>query len=156
MVSASDCGSEGRGFDSHHPPHKNKGYPTGYPLFLSDEGSRTIKCSADERCRRASCEPNLYFRQRRKCKRLPSSTLNRRTDTPSGIRCFLLKKPCHCEEGFARRGNLLVKPSHICRTLTLYREIPTTPLGSRNDTVFTQPPRQRGPYFSCFSCWVPK
>ena len=22
LVSASDCGSEGRGFDSHHPPHK--------------------------------------------------------------------------------------------------------------------------------------
>ena len=24
LVSASDCGSEGRGFDSHHPPHKRK------------------------------------------------------------------------------------------------------------------------------------
>ena len=24
LVSASDCGSEGRGFDSHHPPHKKQ------------------------------------------------------------------------------------------------------------------------------------
>ena len=23
LVSASDCGSEGRGFESHYPPHKN-------------------------------------------------------------------------------------------------------------------------------------
>ena len=33
LVSASDCGSEGRGFDSHHPPHKT-GDIFGYLLFL--------------------------------------------------------------------------------------------------------------------------
>ena len=34
MVSASDCGSEGRGFESHYPPHKNNRYPFGCRLFL--------------------------------------------------------------------------------------------------------------------------
>ena len=28
LVSASDCGSEGRGFESHYPPHKKR-HPTG-------------------------------------------------------------------------------------------------------------------------------
>ena len=34
LVSASDCGSEGRGFESHYPPHKKQGYPIVYPCFL--------------------------------------------------------------------------------------------------------------------------
>ena len=34
LVSASDCGSEGRGFESHYPPQKKRGYPFGYPLFF--------------------------------------------------------------------------------------------------------------------------
>ena len=37
LVSASDCGSEGRGFESHYPPHKNKGYLFRYRLFLCAE-----------------------------------------------------------------------------------------------------------------------
>ena len=44
LVSASDCGSEGRGFESHYPPHKKQGYPIGYPCFLwimgFEEGGR--------------------------------------------------------------------------------------------------------------------
>ena len=102
LVSASDCGSEGRGFESHYPPHKKRTpswvfffygmngirkpdpgaagvrnspvdcflgrgripaaltapqrgvgkdadpkfaqHPFGCPLFLSDYGTRTIKC----------------------------------------------------------------------------------------------------------------
>ncbi len=34
LVSASDCGSEGRGFDSHHPPHKNRRYLRISPVFM--------------------------------------------------------------------------------------------------------------------------
>ena len=34
LVSASDCGSEGRGFESHYPPHKKYRYPFGYRYFL--------------------------------------------------------------------------------------------------------------------------
>ncbi len=34
LVSASDCGSEGRGFESHYPPHKKEGHPNGCPSFL--------------------------------------------------------------------------------------------------------------------------
>ena len=43
LVSASDCGSEGRGFDSHHPPHKNRGYRPVSSVFIwysVDDGSR--------------------------------------------------------------------------------------------------------------------
>ena len=43
LVSASDCGSEGRGFDSHHPPHKNRRYLRISPVFIwysADDGSR--------------------------------------------------------------------------------------------------------------------
>ena len=40
LVSASDCGSEGRGFESHYPPHKRKGHPFGCPFLLSDNGIR--------------------------------------------------------------------------------------------------------------------
>ena len=36
LVRASDCGSEGRGFESHHPPQKRKGLSADKPfLFLS-------------------------------------------------------------------------------------------------------------------------
>ena len=34
LVSASDCGSEGRGFDSHHPPHKMKPHPFGWGFVV--------------------------------------------------------------------------------------------------------------------------
>ena len=37
LVSAADCGSEGRGFESHYPPHKNKTHPFGGVLFLCAE-----------------------------------------------------------------------------------------------------------------------
>ena len=42
LVSASDCGSEGRGFDSHHPPHKRKAPHVGAFLLWNpvNEGSR--------------------------------------------------------------------------------------------------------------------
>ena len=39
LVSASDCGSEGRGFESHYPPHKKQGYHP-VPLFFMDNGIR--------------------------------------------------------------------------------------------------------------------
>ena len=38
LVSASDCGSEGRGFESHYPPHKKR-HPLGC-LFLWHDGIR--------------------------------------------------------------------------------------------------------------------
>ncbi len=34
MVSASDCGSEGRGFESHYPPHKKNRYLSVSVLFI--------------------------------------------------------------------------------------------------------------------------
>ena len=34
LVSASDCGSEGRGFESHYPPHKKKRYHPVSLLFI--------------------------------------------------------------------------------------------------------------------------
>ena len=34
LVSASDCGSEGRGFESHYPPHKKKRYLSVSLLFI--------------------------------------------------------------------------------------------------------------------------
>ena len=40
LVSASDCGSEGRGFESHYPPHKIKPHPCGWGFILSDDGIR--------------------------------------------------------------------------------------------------------------------
>ena len=42
LVSASDCGSEGRGFDSHHPPHKRKAPHAGAFLLWNpvNDGSR--------------------------------------------------------------------------------------------------------------------
>ena len=33
MAKASDCGSEDRGFESHYPPHKLRGTPTGCLLI---------------------------------------------------------------------------------------------------------------------------
>ena len=75
LVSASDCGSEGRGFESHYPPHKNKGCRKGIPYFYSCNGIRRIKCNADERCLApAGRGQHLYFRQERKCKQIPLST----------------------------------------------------------------------------------
>ena len=40
LVSASDCGSEGRGFESHYPPHKMKPHPFGWGFVLYDNGIR--------------------------------------------------------------------------------------------------------------------
>ena len=34
LVRASDCGSEGRGFDPHTSPHQPKGSLFGLPLFF--------------------------------------------------------------------------------------------------------------------------
>ena len=34
LVSASDCGSEGRGFESHYPPQKNRDTLLGVSFFL--------------------------------------------------------------------------------------------------------------------------
>ena len=34
LVSASDCGSEGRGFESHYPPQKKERIPYGILSFL--------------------------------------------------------------------------------------------------------------------------
>ena len=50
LVSASDCGSEGRGFESHYPPHKVKPHPYGWGLILSDDGNRKIKCNSPVDC----------------------------------------------------------------------------------------------------------
>ena len=38
LVSASDCGSEGRGFESHYPPHKKKPHPFGWGSFYGIMG----------------------------------------------------------------------------------------------------------------------
>ena len=41
LVSASDCGSEGRGFESHYPPHKKETDTEWYPfLFYGVNGIR--------------------------------------------------------------------------------------------------------------------
>ena len=43
LVSASDCGSEGRGFESHYPPQKNRRYLRISPVFIwfwADNGIR--------------------------------------------------------------------------------------------------------------------
>ena len=135
LVSASDCGSEGRGFESHYPPHKNNpsalrrgcfyemdrdskgrqpqsgckkvsgghffspwenpwnvdGVPQGvsatfhlsvhfsaglcivstYITFLSDDGIRTIKCNAGERCSRGLDRAKLLFSPKAKMQTNP-------------------------------------------------------------------------------------
>ena len=38
LVSASDCGSEGRGFESHYPPHKNNRYSLSAGCFYENKG----------------------------------------------------------------------------------------------------------------------
>ena len=38
LVSASDCGSEGRGFESHYPPHEKTGTHLGACFFHGDLG----------------------------------------------------------------------------------------------------------------------
>ena len=40
LVSASDCGSEGRGFESHYPPHKITPSAKRRELFYGDNGIR--------------------------------------------------------------------------------------------------------------------
>ena len=52
LVSASDCGSEGRGFESHYPPQKKKRHPKGCLFFFFvDLGFEPFKCNAPvERC----------------------------------------------------------------------------------------------------------
>ena len=41
LVSASDCGSEGRGFESHYPPQKrNRGFCLGFFVSGVDNGIR--------------------------------------------------------------------------------------------------------------------
>ena len=52
LVSASDCGSEGRGFESHYPPQKKR-IPFGILFLFCANGIRTIKCS----CPVDSCWP---------------------------------------------------------------------------------------------------
>ena len=56
LVSASDCGSEGRGFESHYPPQKRTGHPKGVLFFsVADMGfeesgptvGRAKKCPVD-------------------------------------------------------------------------------------------------------------
>ena len=45
LVSASDCGSEGRGFESHYPPQKRRTAPFGAVLFFwNGYGMRRPKC----------------------------------------------------------------------------------------------------------------
>ena len=44
LVRASDCGSEGRGFESHHPPHKNlRCKSDGGFLLLVQRKNRAVK-----------------------------------------------------------------------------------------------------------------
>ena len=44
LVSASDCGSEGRGFESHYPPHKKNRYPSGIcSFYLGGYGIRRAR-----------------------------------------------------------------------------------------------------------------
>ena len=40
LVSASDCGSEGRGFESHYPPHKNPEASASGIFYGVDNGIR--------------------------------------------------------------------------------------------------------------------
>ena len=42
LVSASDCGSEGRGFESHYPPHKKEALHSECFFFIYDDGIRTF------------------------------------------------------------------------------------------------------------------
>ena len=46
LVSASDCGSEGRGFESHYPPQKKRSTPLGVLLFSGDNRIRKAGTSA--------------------------------------------------------------------------------------------------------------
>ena len=43
LVSASDCGSEGRGFESHYPPQKKRTSPFGLVLFFWRHGDNGIR-----------------------------------------------------------------------------------------------------------------
>ena len=66
LVSASDCGSEGRGFESHYPPHKNKTHPFGWVLFLSrDEGFEKSNATIQD-LQRMFCSD--FYRKIRKAK----------------------------------------------------------------------------------------
>ena len=64
LVSASDCGSEGRGFESHYPPHKKNRYLMVSVLFIwADMGFE--ESYADVRwtsaCRRLDGDNTLIF-----------------------------------------------------------------------------------------------
>ena len=76
LVSASDCGSEGRGIESHYPPHKKETDTIWYPLLFYlmmgfEQSNATVRGTV---AREGLTERNLYFRQRRKCRRIPLST----------------------------------------------------------------------------------
>ena len=69
LVSASDCGSEGRGFESHYPPHKKETSSFRMRFFLFDDGfepsNATVRWTAA--CRRSRRRQLNTFRPRRKC-----------------------------------------------------------------------------------------
>ena len=72
---APDCGSGIRGFESHHPPHKENPSASQKGFLYGMDGAGFEQSNATVRRTVAGegwTEPNIYFRQRRKCKRIPS------------------------------------------------------------------------------------
>ena len=56
LVSASDCGSEGRGFESHYPPQKKRSTPNGVLFFWNgwwDSNHLTATVQWTVACRRS-------------------------------------------------------------------------------------------------------
>ena len=51
LVSASDCGSEGRGFESHYPPQKNRRYLRISPVFIWFWADNGIRKAVKKTCR---------------------------------------------------------------------------------------------------------
>ena len=62
MAKASDCGSEDRGFKSHHPPHKKYRIPSGilYFLFCGVVGLEPSKCHSPVDCGSMRARPHRH------------------------------------------------------------------------------------------------
>ena len=118
LVSASDCGSEGRGFESHYPPHKKYRYPQGYRYFLLIMGfERSIATVRWTVACEGLTEQHHNFRQGRKCKRIPLSVYVQLHVFRPWENPFL--SGCASQEVWTGRSNDTFSPWKKCKRIPL-------------------------------------